>query len=54
MDARNLATQLAISDFNAGLYSSLRVAAKAYGIPSSTLYDRLRGVTDSATSYTYQ
>jgi hypothetical protein len=51
MDARELAIQSAINDSNAGLYTSQRAAAKAYRIPESILRNRLRGATNSATSY---
>jgi hypothetical protein len=54
MDARELAIQSAISDLNTGLYSSQRAAAKAYGIPLSTLHGRLRGATSSALSHQHQ
>ncbi|KAF2785432.1 hypothetical protein K505DRAFT_262208, partial [Melanomma pulvis-pyrius CBS 109.77] len=46
--------QLAISDFNAGVYRSQRAAAKAYNIPLSTFYGRLHGATTSANSYQHQ
>ncbi|KAF2688263.1 hypothetical protein K458DRAFT_295462 [Lentithecium fluviatile CBS 122367] len=51
MDTRELAIQRAISNFNTGVYSSQRAAAKAYGIPLSTLHGRLRGATTSGLSY---
>jgi hypothetical protein len=54
MDARELAIQSAINDSNAGLYTSYRAAAKAYGIPKSTLRNRLRGATNSANSHQHQ
>jgi hypothetical protein len=54
MDAREHAIQSAITDLNTGLYSSQRAAAKAYGIPLSTLHGRLRGATSSALSHQHQ
>ena len=54
MDAREQAIQLAISDLNSGVYSSQRAAAKAYGIPLSTLHGRLRGATNSRRSHQQQ
>ena len=54
MDAREQAVQLAINDLNAGIYSSQRAAAKAYGIPRSTLQGRLQGATTSALSHQHQ
>ncbi|KAK7182772.1 hypothetical protein PSPO01_11111 [Paraphaeosphaeria sporulosa] len=54
MDARELAIQSAINGLNSGLYSSQRAAAKAYGIPLSTLHGRLRGATTSALSHQHQ
>jgi len=53
MDPREHAIQLAISDLSAGIYSSQRAAAKAYGIPRSTLQERLKGRTSSALSHQY-
>jgi hypothetical protein len=54
MNAREVAIQLAISDLHAGLYSSQRAAAKAYGVPESTLRNRLNGATNSALSHQHQ
>ena len=54
MDPREHAIQLAISDLGAGIYSSQRAAAKAYGIPRSTLQERLKGRTSSALSHQHQ
>ena len=54
MNAREVAIQSAIRDFNAGIYTSQRAAAKAYGIPPPTLSSRIRGATDSRTSHQHQ
>ncbi|CAI6335564.1 unnamed protein product [Periconia digitata] len=54
MDTREATIQSAIHDFNAGIYLSQRAAAKAYGLPRSTLQGRLQGATDSATSHQHQ
>jgi hypothetical protein len=51
MDPRENAIALAISDLNAGIYTSQRAAAKAYGIPLSTFQDRLKGATNRATCH---
>ena len=54
MDAREAALQSAISDLNTGVYSSQRAAAKAYGIPRSTLSTRLNGVTNRRISHQHR
>lgn len=54
MDAREVAIQSAINDFNAGLYPSQRAAAKAYNVPPPTLSARIRGTTDRAASHQHQ
>ena len=37
MDSREAAIELAIQDYHAGVYKSQRAAAKAYGVPRTTL-----------------
>jgi hypothetical protein len=54
MDARETAIQLAIRNFDAGLFSSQRAAAKAYAIPRSTLAARLQGTQTRRFSHEYQ
>jgi hypothetical protein len=54
MDPREQAIQLAISDYDAGIYPSKRAAAKAYNVPESTLRNRLNGAINSATSHQHQ
>jgi hypothetical protein len=54
MDAREAAIQLAIRDLNSGVYKSQRAAARAYGIPQSTLSTRIHGRTDHRTSHQNQ
>jgi hypothetical protein len=54
MDARELAIDSAIAAFNAGVYPSLRKAAKALGVPRSTLQDRINGRQSHATAHSYQ
>lgn len=39
MDNREAAIAAAINDYSAGIYPSQQAAAKAYGIPPSTLRD---------------
>ena len=51
MDTRETAIFQAISDFNTGVYRSVRAAARAYNIPRSTLQHRLAGTTTSAISH---
>ena len=43
MDPREYAIQSAIQDLQSGIFSSQRAAAKAYGIPRTTLFSRLKG-----------
>jgi len=54
MDIREAGISAAINDYHAGIYRSQRAAAKAYGIPPSTLRDRINGATNSAISHQYQ
>ena len=54
MDNREAAFQAAISDLNAGVFSSQRAAAKAYNIPRATLSARIRGSQNSQNSHVYQ
>jgi hypothetical protein len=51
MDPRETAIALAISDLDAGIYTSQRAAAKAYGIPRATLQNRLKGATNRTTCH---
>lgn len=51
MDARELAIQSAISDLNAGVYPSQRKAAQAWGVPRSTLQERINGRQPSAIAH---
>ena len=54
MEAREVAIQSAIADFNAGLYNSQRAAARAYGIPQATLHGRMKGQVRKALSNQHQ
>ena len=54
MDAREVALQSAINDLNIGVYTSQRAAAKAYGIPQSTLATRIQGVTNRRVSHQHR
>ncbi|KAF1994488.1 hypothetical protein P154DRAFT_447532, partial [Amniculicola lignicola CBS 123094] len=51
IDAHELAIQLATRDYNAGTFTSQQAAAKVYGLPQSTLYNRLHSITTSIASY---
>ena len=51
MDPREVAIESAIRDYNARVYTSQAAAARAYGIPRSTLQDRLKGAINSTASY---
>ena len=54
MDTREESIQAAIRDFNAGVFTSQRSAAKAYNIPQATFSARIRGIQNSQTSHVYQ
>jgi hypothetical protein len=54
MDARETAIQQAIQDLKSGIHTSQNAAAKAYGIPRTTLQDRLKGARDTTTSHQHQ
>ncbi|KAG9188148.1 hypothetical protein G6011_02071 [Alternaria panax] len=54
MDARELAIQSAIRDLESGVYTSQRAAAKAWGVPQSTLQDRLDGRQPRAIAHQHQ
>lgn len=51
MDPRELAIQSAIRDLHAGVFTSQRKAAQAYGIPRSSLQARLRGQLPHASAH---
>src|SRR4051812_31094982 len=54
MATREERIQLAINSFLDGTFPSKRAAATAYGIPESTLRDRLSGRTNSVNSHKFQ
>lgn len=54
MDPREVAIQSAIADLNAGIYKSQRQAARAYGIPRSSLQSRLHGRQPHAIAHSNQ
>jgi hypothetical protein len=54
MDARELSIQSAIRDLESGVYTSQRAAAKAWGVPRSTLQDRLDGRQPRAIAHQHQ
>ncbi|XPS75829.1 hypothetical protein M3J07_007895 [Ascochyta lentis] len=54
MDAREAAIQLAIHDLNSGVFTSQRKAAKAYGVPRSSLQERLKGRQPNAIAHHQQ
>jgi len=54
MDPREQAISQALSDLSTGIYTSRRAAARAYGVPESTLRNRLGGATSSALSHQHQ
>jgi hypothetical protein len=54
MDSREHTIDCAVRDLRDGVFSSLRAAAVAYGIPRSTLQHRVRGRKPRATAHTNQ
>ena len=54
MDPRELAIQSAISDLNSGVFTSQRKAAQAWGVPRSTLQERLNGRQPNAIAHSNQ
>jgi hypothetical protein len=54
MDSKEAAIAHAISDYSTGVFPSSRAAARAYGLPESTLRDRINGATNYATSHHHQ
>lgn len=54
MDAREAAIQSALRDLNSGVFKSQRQAARAYGIPRSTLQSRLQGCQPHASAHSNQ
>jgi hypothetical protein len=54
MDARELAIQSAINDLNSGVFTSQRKAAQAWGVPRSTLQERINGRQPNATAHSNQ
>lgn len=54
MDDREVAIQSAIADLNSGVFTSQRQAARAYGIPRSTLQGRLEGRTNRVAAHHHQ
>jgi hypothetical protein len=54
MDPRELAIQSAIADLNSGVFTSQRKAAKAWGVPRSTLQERLHGRQPNAIAHSNQ
>ena len=54
MEAREVAIQNTIRDLSAGVFTSQRKAAKAYGVPRSSLQARLAGHQTHATAHQHQ
>ncbi|UPX14071.1 uncharacterized protein EKO05_0004563 [Ascochyta rabiei] len=54
MDPREVAIQSAIADLNSGVFTSQRQAAKAYGVPRSTIQERLSGRQPNAIAHHQQ
>jgi hypothetical protein len=54
MNSRELAIQSAIRDLNAGVATSVRAAARAWGVPRSTLQGRLAGQQSHAIAHNHQ
>ena len=54
MDARETAIQFAIADLNSGVEKSQRAACKKWGIPRSSLQERLNGSKPHAIAHSHQ
>ena len=54
MDFREDIIQVAIADLHAGTYASVRAAAKAYGLPKSTLQRYYNGGTTRVISHQHR
>jgi hypothetical protein len=54
MNSREHAIQSAISDLNSGIFTSVRAASKAWGVPRSTLQGRLAGRQSHAIAHQHQ
>ena len=54
MDARELAIQAAINDLRTGVFTSQRKAAAAYGVPRSSLQERINGRQPNAIAHSNQ
>jgi hypothetical protein len=54
MDARELAIQSAINDLNSGVFTSQRKAAQAWGVPRSTLQERINSRQPNAIAHSNQ
>jgi hypothetical protein len=54
MDAHELSIQSAIRDLESGVYTSQRAAAKAWGVPRSTLQHRMAGLQPRAIAHQHQ
>lgn len=54
MANREIMINSAIADYYSGVYTSVRATAKAYGLPRSTLADRIAGSTTRATAHQFQ
>lgn len=44
MDQREQTIQLAIEEFNSGVFTSIRATARAHGVPEATIRRRLSSV----------
>jgi DNA-binding Lrp family transcriptional regulator len=54
MDAREVAIQCAIAELNSGVRISQRALAKKWGVPRSTLQERVKGRSRHAIAHSYQ
>ena len=54
MDQKEQNLQMAISDFNAGIFKLASEAVRAYGVPPSTFRDRLSGKLPQRIAYQHE
>jgi hypothetical protein len=54
MDPREVAIECAIHDLQSGVCTSVRAAARVYGVPRSTLQDQIQGAQNHSTAHSNQ
>ncbi|THY13395.1 hypothetical protein D6D01_08363 [Aureobasidium pullulans] len=54
MDRRELTIQLALAEYNQGLFPSIRATSRAHNVPERTLRRRLAGTQDRRTAHAHE